>query len=266
MAGLPILGPDGEGGGAERAGLAGRRRTKAQRHAAIAVAQRRRFVRTEAGAASSQQLDLHVLQKDFDTTGGANAVAFAVDSSTNEITGTIAAAIYVIGREAGAPVRTVGASTTSPFTIVDLASVASSSLNWSAELKVRGMVLNNSGSTNPLRMVSTFGSTTLTNTRDGTQPTTGTDKRSFELFVEFGASGSTSAQWATFRLMMGQSTATSAGVSHHYLVQRAGLAFGTAAEDATSAKNIKVQGQWDNSHASSYLEVYSSTLTFSPGT
>lgn len=172
---------------------------------------------------------------------------------------------YVEASEAGAPVRTVGTSTTAFFTLADLTVPGSTSTDWSAELVIEALIFNNSGSTNPMRIKTTYGTTAMTNSRDGSRPANDVDKYPFRLTVRLSASGATTAQHSTVEGWLGNASNSASGISTYYANQVEGMAWGTSAETATGALNLKVDMQWDNSSALSYVEVYSTRLIYHPG-
>lgn len=172
---------------------------------------------------------------------------------------------YVADSEAGDPVRTVGASSTAFFTMADLTVPGSSSTDWSAELLIEGVIFNNSGSTNPLRIKTTYGTTAMTNSRDSSRPANDTDDQAFKLTLTLHARGATNKQQGSVEYWLASASTGASGLGQYYGNQVEGFARGTAAETATGDLNLKVEGQFDNSSASSYVEIYSTRLTYYPG-
>lgn len=172
---------------------------------------------------------------------------------------------YVAASEAGDPVRTVGASTTAFFTITDLTVPGSTSTDWSAELVIEGVIFNNSGATNPLRIKTTYGTTAMTNSKDFSRPGNDADDQAFKMTLTLNARGATNKQQGSIEYWLASASTSTAGIGQYYGNQVEGFARGTAAETSTGALNLKVEGQFDTSSASTHIEVYSTRLTYYPG-
>lgn len=247
----------------QRAGAAA-----AQTIAVEASVQRRRFVRLAAGPDESSSAQEIVLQKDFlnvtsaPTNGSEVAVTRDADGGMRfYAAGTT---IRVLSSEAGNPVRTIGASSTSEQTFCTM-TVPANTLGTTGKcvLELVGDITNNSGAGNNYRLKVKFGSTTA---YDKTSSfSTGTQPRPLVMRVHLCALGSASLQRLTTELYHGYLlTATVGNGDWGDFNGRAFTMQGSASEVSTSDLALAVTVQNDVSSANIYWRLYSAKLVYYP--